>query len=209
MSVVTMEARVLLTALKLVSHAAADTYERPILAAVLFEGDTEGFRLVAADNYQLAIADVELTSGEAAAWGRIVVPIGELKSVALLLARLGDRSVVVAADGHHVTFTGPDSSVRVRQVDGAYPAYSQILAAMSTETRSVAIDPRFLKEAARVARGATHVRLTIGSWCEPILFEAKDLGFREYIMPFRTVEDARAAEPVGDPADPGRPEAVA
>src|SRR3972149_3977778 len=74
---ITVHAPDLLRALRLVKHAAAALEEgRPIIATILFEGDADGFRLVAADNYRIGIAKLDV-EGDRETFGRGPLPLRE------------------------------------------------------------------------------------------------------------------------------------
>lgn len=179
MPTISFHAPDLARALRLVKHAAAKEENRPILATILFEADDKGFRLVAADNYRIGIADVD-ASGDLETFGRVPLPVDELPAVLAVLAGWKE-AVTVAADGEHLTFTTKIRTVTVRTMHGTYPRYETILGGDRTD---IGINPKFLSDLGKATKDA-EARLSIGAWNTPVEVEIESLDYREYIMPIR------------------------
>lgn len=186
-------------ALARVAHAMAPDDSRPILAAVLFEGDTRGFRLVAADNYRLAIADV--TRLDASAFGTLVLPRDQVPVLRAFL-KVRKRQVELTAEGLHLIATDSYSTVRLRAIDGKFPDYRILLNKKRGDRQVVGINPAFLTDAARsLPKGlpmAVSVPTAKGGLSAAVLVSAE--GYSELIMPVRLTESFGSAETVPEPA---------
>src|SRR3972149_6391259 len=188
---ITVHAPDLLRALRLVKHAAADIEDgRPIIATILFEGDADGFRLVAADNYRIGIAKLDV-EGDRETFGRGPLPLDELPVVLAVLGRWKFTAEVTLADSR-LTFSAGGRTATVRTVDGTYPDYRPVL---EGERRTLGVNATFLADIGRATKGTT-ARIFVGAWNTPIEVQVEELDYREYIMPVRLAEhtsDAGAA----------------
>lgn len=180
MTAITVHAPDLVRALKLVKHAAAKDEARPILATVLFEGDAEGFRLVAADNYRIGIADLTVT-GDREAFGRVPLPIRELPVVLAVLADWKEGVEVASADDR-LTFTTKTRSLTVPAMTGMFPAYMSVVPA--GERKDLGLNPAFLSDLGGATKNAV-ARLRVGEWNVPLEVVVAELDYREFIMPVR------------------------
>lgn len=187
MSKITVHAPDLLRAVKLVKHAAAKREDRPIIATILLEGDADGFRLVAADNYRIGIATVEAL-GDTADFGRVPLPIGEVPVVEAVLTDWHEAVEIEARD-EHLTFTTKTRTATVRTMSGTYPKYDTVLAG---DRSTLGVNLAFLAHLGRATKDA-RARLFVGAWNTPIEIEVPDLDYREYIMPIRLEEHTPAA----------------
>lgn len=190
-------------ALDTISHASFDNEARPILASILFEGDETGFRLVAADNYRMGVAELEvLEDSDTQGFGRAVVSRDDVPGIRWLL-KLAKRhkgtpvpvsiSRATGSDGEPdlITFSVLSTVITVQAINGVYPNYQEVLAgAIAKGNRTFAFNPRFLGEAGKALRGSPIVEVLVSDPLSPIVITA-DSGdgerYRELIMPVRTV----------------------
>jgi DNA polymerase III sliding clamp (beta) subunit (PCNA family) len=180
MSTLTVECADLVTALKAVRHAAANDEARPVLASVLLEGDREGFRAVAADNYRIAIQPIPAV-GRTATWKRAIVYRDDVD----LILRMLKRAVGVIVLGHTdgaLTLRHPSFEFSTRLMDGKYPPYDEVVAKVTWPVVG-AFNPRFLAD---IAKGTSdfQVKLRMRRPTDPIAIEGSS-GFVEIIMPIR------------------------
>jgi len=184
-------------ALGRVLHAVAPDETRPILSTVLFEGDERGFRLVAADNYRLAIATV---TDEACDLGRVPVARSEIAMLrAFLGAYRGDREIAIEfregpdfagmaktpANRLRLAISDAYRSVSLLVIDGTYPNYAEIVS-VAKRREKVAVNPSYVVDAARALskNAPTGMRIEIPiNPKDPVLVAATD--YVEYIMPIR------------------------
>jgi DNA polymerase III sliding clamp (beta) subunit (PCNA family) len=193
-------------ALDTIKHASADNEARPILASIAFVGDEQGFRIVAADNFRLAIAELEvLEDSDPASFGTAVVPRDALAGIRWLLgtAKRSKRVPVPVQierpdDTPFVTFRVWDSELRVRLVDGNYPKWGDVLAsATSKVTGRVDVRPSFLGDVGKALRGSARVAVEFGGPLDPVVITAGDDAERytEIVMPIWTVTSVPKAPP--------------
>lgn len=187
--------------LRAVRHAVGDGY-RPILASVCLEGDDKGVRLVAADNYRVAVFDLidasdVLEQPEAMALGRRPISDMELRALDAWLASCGG-SVIVTAKERTITFAAGSRSLTVATIDGTFPEWPQVFPDDDRPGVTVAVNPKYLAEAAKAAatsRTGT-IELVIGKPWEPVLLRVPGAELREVLMPIMTqrAHDQRLAE---------------
>ena len=197
MTTISINAPELSRALKLVKHAAGDDDSRPILSTILLEGDGDGFRLVAADNYRIGIATIEAT-GDVADFGRAPLPVSELPAVLAVLSGWKDGVEVTAKDDR-LTFATKARSLTVHAMQGMYPAYMQVVA--EGARKDIGVNPVFLSDLGRATKDAV-ARLRVGEPNAPLEVVVEDLAYREYIMPIRLGGQwaERPSEPEAVPA---------
>lgn len=176
-----------------VRHAAGDDETRPILATVLFEGDADGFRLVASDNFRIAVCEVPLAEGDPAGFGRHAVHTWDVDLVRALLKSVGKSTLPVVleaesdpVDGQRaMTLSHGHRAPRlvVRVVDGTYPNYAAVFDRPGREPR-VAFNPRLVGEALAAAKKWDSMnRLELGTSVDPMVLVGE--GFREAVIPVR------------------------
>ena len=202
--------------MRLVRHAAASGWARPILSSILLEldpleeGEGPRGRAVAADNYRIAEAGFrpELPVEEPLTPvpyvpGQIVVPVTAYPLVRAFLHHHRAQQLAVAYDAETrlVQFTAvvEHESIAVRAVDGQYPNYHPVLdeqlAAFtqpSEAMREIAVDTAFFPMWAGPKHSGSIVMRFKGA-LQPILL-AKD-GYREVVMPVRGTEHLLGDEP--------------
>lgn len=180
--IVDIRSKVLDEALGRVIHAAGDSDARPILATVLFEGDADGFRLVAADNYRIAIA--ELLEDDHSAFGRVPVPVTFIPTLRAFL-KAHDRLVILEVKADKFIVRDASDALSLRFVDGTYPNYASII---PKDGATLGVNPAYLTDAARATKGLSVLKLSKGdSQAAPFVFEAT--GYREAIMAIRLLPD--------------------
>ena len=169
-------------------HAVSRDYARPILTCALFEGDSSGFRVVGADNYRIAIADLEVLGGEPEGFGRAAVPSEELNGIKWLLRRQPASDVTLSHQDARLTLTAGSRSLTVDLLDGTYPNYAELFVAAKPGP-VMGLNPAYLTDVGRALRGQPVVRVEFRSALLPLIVTAGDDGeaYREAIMPVRIV----------------------
>lgn len=179
-------------AINLVKHAVAQEPERPILTTILFEGDADGFRLVAADNYRIAIAELTEPDGDVADWGRVAIPFTELKPLLTVLkAELGNVTLTFAAAKNRVQLSGKDWSIETVVMDGTWPNYRAVLPERNGHG-AVALNAKYLRDAFTSAQASvTGIGLLwVSDPLKPIEITAKSVGYREIVMPVKVAGES-------------------
>lgn len=174
-SQITVEAPAFVKALSNVRHALARDRSRPVLHCVLLESNERGFRLVASDNYRMAIASVPGDSQPA--FGQRLI---DADDVTLLLRFLKGRSglLLIEATEPTVTFTTGLYGLTLPLVLGTYPDTAIVEGAVNALT-TMGVNVDFLRE---LPKGpGPLLRMTVGGPKDPILLRGD--GWREYIMP--------------------------
>jgi DNA polymerase III sliding clamp (beta) subunit (PCNA family) len=171
-------------ALRLVQHSAASIEARPILNTIVLEGDADGLRAVAADNYRIAIAEI---SEEANEMGRVILRLDDVPLVLSVLRAVRGMVLLSVADGR-LTVAGGSVSVTVRLMDGVFPNYREAINWETEGTRRVlVVNPAFLADLGRaLGKRSSVARIWIGAAHDPIIVVSQD--YREAIMPQRDGE---------------------
>lgn len=211
MSAISCSSKALEGALKRVEHAMADDEARPILAGVLLEGDKLGLRVVAADNYRLAIADI--ADGDFSELGSVCVPRDELGIVRAFLKvwpkdhpiHIERRSSGPMTGQPSLVLSDDYRRVEVRLYDGMYPNYRILLTAKKSDRESIGINPAYLVEASRsVPKGeVVAIRLPATRAKLSAAVQVSGKGYTEIIMPVRlagSLEPQGATIVAADPA---------
>lgn len=194
MTTVRCQSADLYRAINLVKHAVAAEDARPILTTILFEGDADGFRLVAADNYRIAVAEIEEASGDVGDWGRRPIPLSELKPLLpILKAEKGEVRLSLETDGRRAHLAGTDWGIDFRVMDGTFPGYRAVLPNHNGHA-AVALNAKYLRDAFTAAQASeTGISvLHVGDPLVPIEITVKSVGYREIVMPVRVPEDSLA-----------------
>lgn len=157
------------TALKRVKHAVARDASRPILASVRFEATDSGIRLVAADNYRMAIAPVPALDAKAQArqlraFEPIVVGRDEIlalsKSLASVKAFVLDALVIqpgrekapggrrtLAITAHNLP------AITLHGMDGHYPNWQQAMPSEVDAWPEFYVRPKMLADLGAALKG--------------------------------------------------------
>jgi hypothetical protein len=210
---ITVEARDLLSALVAVIHAAGADDDRPILVSVAIQPreTADAVRLVASDNYRIAMCDIDAELDEAGDW-RGTVPaaaedikrlIAVLKSIpdvktdsctARVVLTLGRQNTGSEIDGPRrldafVDDETPIARLPLRVLDGLYPNVAVLIPADPEYVGT--FNGQFLSEAAKFG-GAfepggiiRQARSTSGATGSFVFTNGR---FTEIVMPVRTVE---------------------
>jgi len=183
---VTVHSKRLIEGIARVKHAAATNPQRPVLNTIAIEGDDKGLRLIAADNYRIAIAEIDEQAsdfGQALVW---------LRDVPLLLsvARATKGRLEFTRSDDRLTVSGGSLSLTVRLCDGAYADYrSEHLQWDAGDRQVLGVNPAFLGDVMRALGPHTGVaRVYFGGPEQPVLVEAESGEFRSLIMPLRLPE---------------------
>jgi DNA polymerase III sliding clamp (beta) subunit (PCNA family) len=183
--VIEVGAKALDTALGRVIHAAAENEARPILCTILFEGDEQGFRLVAADNYRIAVAT--LLSDDASGFGRIPLAVEWVPTLRAFL-KTCKGNVILSTAKLRLIVTSPSASVSLRTVDGTFPNYASVI---PTSGPAYGINPAYVADTAKATKGLILRLAKNADVTAPFLIEAED--YREAIMAVRIVDPDGAA----------------
>lgn len=197
-AVVLVQSKALNAAIGKVIHAVAAEPNRPILTCILIEGDEHGLRLVAADNYRLAIADVDV--GDYTAIGRINVPHAQVLILRAFLAK-DSREVALTHDGQTLTAKDGFDTVLLRLMDGKWPNYQAAIVDAPVARTVVHANQRFLLDSLKALKGATATRIELpDNELQTVYVQAE--GYSEWIMPIKvagegyTFGSEAAKEPV-------------
>jgi DNA polymerase III sliding clamp (beta) subunit (PCNA family) len=167
-------------ALGRVWHAVATDEERPILATVLFEGVAQGFRLVAADNYRIAIAT--LSEEDHSDFGRVALPRMYVSTLRAFL-KAWKRTVSVKVEGERLVVGDSRDQLALRYMNGTFPNYASVI---PNGGPVVGVNPKYLADTAAATKGLI-LKLTKGETLEaPFVITAED--YREAIMAVRVAE---------------------
>jgi DNA-binding transcriptional MerR regulator len=131
----------LAAALRQVMPSAADSPEFPVLGCVLFELTGGEFRLVATDRYRLAVRGLRPDSATGA--GRFLAPAPGLAELARWAARR--PRVSIEFERGRVEAAGEPYSLSI--MDGEFPSYRDLLAALAPPRHRILVDRLALLEA--------------------------------------------------------------
>lgn len=183
-----------------VAHAMAPDEGRPILSGFLLEGDAAGLRVVAADNYRLAIADVADGDFSAFRFGGVVVPRDQVPVLRAFL-KVRKRDVTIESLPPHLVVADSYGSVTLRTIDGKFPDYRVLLHKKRGDRQVVGINPAFLTDAARaLPKGlpmAVSVPTAKGGLGAAVLVTVR--GYTEIIMPVRMTGALGGIETIPEP----------
>lgn len=162
-----------------VEHAASRQLDRPILHAVLLEGEDDALRAVAADNYRIAVGKLAVTGeGE---FGPAVIFLEDVDLIRAFLKPLSKSvPVTVRVEENRLTVEQGKRALTVLLVDGKFPKYQEVVK-KNGHAVTLGIDPRLLTGI--VKGGEILMKLHIGAATDPIAFESDD--YAEYVMPVR------------------------
>ncbi len=183
-------------AIDLVRHAADQVgYARPILAGILLERDDVFLRLVAADNYRLATAEIKIDEYSAESWRPAIISIQEIPLIRMLLGgrnghvKPGIWTTLTRVDDTHLDVETQAGLVRVHLIEGKYPNYRDVLAEKrdAAERRAYTVKAAFLNEVAKIPRAKVGtVKISLAGPKDPIRVELTRMNYTETIMPADT-----------------------
>lgn len=191
--------KVLNAAFGKVMHAVASDNARPILGCVLFEGDERGLRLIAADNYRIAIADV--ATDEFSGWGRITIQRDQVLILRAFLAKYS-RDVTLRHADATLTATDGTDTVTLRLFEGMYPNYRAAITDVPVVRSVVHANPKYLMDALKAVKNATAARIEIPTDNELLTVMVKAEGYSEYVMPIRVAGEGYTFGSEAEKADP-------
>jgi hypothetical protein len=202
-------------AIDLVKHGlpAGRNYS-PGFAALGLHGDANGFRLVASDNYRIAVAEIEVSDGDPEAFGFQGIhseDVGFLMQLLLGKSRYVRQSPVTIAHINepddplqHVEFASSRGTLRLAALEGIerIAKYAEATARLTPQIDSptALVNGKYL--GMRVPHSAT-TRIYLPKFKQPISGETgtaiflycADLGYREYIMPLRLADGTSEWKP--------------
>jgi DNA polymerase III sliding clamp (beta) subunit (PCNA family) len=203
MSTIGINTGLFLSAILRVEHAMADDMARPVLATIRverLEGTDPGLRLVAADNYRIAWADIHMD-----AEGFTEPFLIRRNDLPLLKAWLKSAGMVVSMEVESETTSVPPvvvglpprdlteswltfkgnhrAALTLRLEPGTYPDWSQVMPVGPQMV--IGINPIFLRDLGK-SLGHGLAKLHVRAPELPLYFE--DYGGGEVVMPYRIAE---------------------
>lgn len=189
MHTIIVNSRDLAQGLGAVVHAASTDTMRPILNGVLFEGRQGQLRLVAADNYRIAYAEI---AADTLSDEPLVLPLDVATTLLkdCKAAKMPDR-VTITFDKTGATIAFDFGATRnVRVIDGTFPNYAQVIPIDRENDRTIGLCGKHLADAMALTARSRYVkdagnnlRITFGGPLEPIIIRG-EYG-TEIIMPVR------------------------
>lgn len=172
---VSVDASLLMSALRQVVRAASTDEARPVLTGVLISADDEGLWVVATDGYRLAVRNLGdaglLMSGQS-----VLIPARALSELQRLLATAGQVSVRFGS--RSAEFELGTTHLSTRLIDGDFPNYRNLLP--SSQPNTLTIGREALLEALRrvriLAQDSRVVRLSLGGEVVELTVVAQDVG---------------------------------
>jgi DNA polymerase-3 subunit beta len=172
---VSIDAALLMSALRQVVRAASTDEARPVLTGVLISADEEGLWVVATDGYRLAVRNLGaaglLTSGQS-----VLIPARALSELQRLLPAADHVSVRFGS--RSAEFELGTTYLSTRLIDGDFPNYRNLLP--SSHPNTLTIGREALLEALRrvriLAQDSRVVRLSLGGEVVELTVVAQDVG---------------------------------
>jgi len=112
-----------------IGFAAANDDTRPILAAINWQFNKNGYRMVATDGYRLSLKDIDNVSVKLKSKDdvlKFLIPSRSLAE-AVRLAKTDEIRVGLTTDGNQVIFLMDGIQLSSRLIEGDYPDYQKIL----------------------------------------------------------------------------------
>jgi len=112
-----------------VGFAAASDDTRPVLAAINWQFNKNGYRMVATDGYRLSLKDIDNVSVKLKSKDdslKFLIPSRSLAE-AVRLAKNDEIRVGLTTDGNQVIFLMDEVQLSSRLIEGDYPDYKKIL----------------------------------------------------------------------------------
>ena len=121
-----------LEGLKGTLFAASTDETKQVLTGVHLVGTQESLEFAATDGHRLAVVNIPTEQGEdesetAIADFAVTIPGKALREVERLLTSVSEEKVSLLSDDTHVVFSVGDRSITTRKLEGAYPAYQQLI----------------------------------------------------------------------------------
>ncbi len=198
MGAIAISSELLLGAIKRVEHAVADEMSRPILSTIRVEildkGEDSGLRLIAADNYRIAWADIRADSegfGDPILLRRESLPLLKM----WLKAAITMVTMDVSKDRQSVAFSsGRWGTITVPLQDGMYPQWKQVIP--SGPQMVVGLNPKYLADMGK-SLGNGIVKMHIRDPLQPVQFDG--YGGGEIIMPVKITDPENDLVPRDEP----------
>lgn len=198
-----------------VEHAIAADEARPILTTVLFAASPPierwslgGLRLVAADNYRIAIYDLRVVDGSAAALGESGLPLRRDDVDVLRRLLKAQRRAVdirIRVRDRRLRFEAGGSAVEAMAMDGTFPKYGELFERPDLSApplATVALNPGFLADLGKAFGKRPHAVVEVRDPLTPVMVRTDDdLGrMTEILMPVRTSYSIEPKKPEPAPA---------
>ncbi|MFG2874854.1 MerR family transcriptional regulator [Streptomyces sp. NPDC048337] len=129
----------LASAARQVAPAAGRDPATPVLGCVLVEFEEDEVRFVATDRYRLSLRTLRPGSLTGPA-GRVLIEADALVGLGAWAARAAEVTVVAGAAGTPLTVRHPGGSRELAVTAGEYPAYRDVLDAMTPPVHRVVVD---------------------------------------------------------------------
>lgn len=177
-----MDPKALGSALKAVRHATGQDGAK--LGVVWFEPSHRMYRLIAADNHRLAVA--ERLDDEARKLTPFAIRSSEVPVLLFWLARAGETQIKIQKG--HVAFWDSATALTLEAIDQPCPDWRSVAKSTTDDIdrRSLVVPYDQLKEAADAfasGSGEGHVWIEIGEPGKAVALLSN--GYREWIMPVR------------------------
>jgi DNA polymerase III subunit beta len=170
---ITVEGKILSTALGQVAPAASRDETRPVLTGVLLEGEADELRIVATDSYRLGVRSIQVPG---AGDTKVLIPARAVLEVARLASAESEVRIDIASAqaGFHIG----DVVIQSRLIEGEFPAYNQLLPQDLPAKLTVSKGPfiEALKRVAVLAQDATPVFLELSGEAIKLSCHAQGLG---------------------------------
>uniref|UniRef100_A0AAU2K2K5 MerR family transcriptional regulator n=1 Tax=Streptomyces sp. NBC_00049 TaxID=2903617 RepID=A0AAU2K2K5_9ACTN len=158
---ITLGGAELASAARQVAPAAGRDPEHPVLGCVLLEFDEDEVRFVATDRYRLSIRTLRPASLHGPA-GRLLIDGDTLVGLGTWAARAAEVTLVAGPAGTPLTVRHPGGSRQVAVTAGEYPAYRDVLDALSPPGHRVVVDRAALLAALEARADVQAVALELG-----------------------------------------------
>ena len=190
MNEIIVNSRDLAQGLGAVIHAASTDPMRPVLHGVLFEGRQGKLRLVAADNYRIAYAEIE---ADALSEAPLILPL-DVASTLLKdckATKMPDRVTITFDETGATIAFGFGVTRNVRVAQGPFPNYVQVIPVDREHDRTIGLSARQLADLSALTDSSirhqhstdTALRVTFGGPLDLIIVRG-EYG-TEVLMPVR------------------------
>lgn len=134
-STVVLPTDALLTGFDSVRYAASVSSMKPELSSVYMYSDEDSIVFVATDSFRLAEKRVAVDDFEN--FQSILIPHTNVGEVTKILSNTADKEITVTISENQIAFSGDNTYVTSRIIDGTFPDYQQIIPDNSSTTASV------------------------------------------------------------------------
>jgi len=123
--------------------AASTDETKQVLTGVHLKGTAEFLEFAATDGHRLAVVQTPLDASEVSTGFSVTIPARALRELERMMAmRQENDTVILKVDEGQVIFELPEQRITSRKLDGAYPAYQQLMP--KSFSRSVTLERKRL-----------------------------------------------------------------